>query len=146
MNLLVDTSPVAGQDWFYFGHAEQFFQIKLDIGIAMAGGAALDFEYWNGAWTNLGSVVDGTSAYTNTGANVISWADPGDWDTTSVDSKGPVYFMRIGYLSGTVSTAPRGRKVKLDVTRYLPFVQNNVITDSGLAVTASWAVDSIAIF
>jgi hypothetical protein len=146
MNLLVDTSPVAGQDWFYFGHAEQFGRIKLNIGTAMAGGALLDFEYWNGAWVNLSDVVDGTSDYTNTGENTISWTIPGDWATTSVDGNGPVHYVRIGYLSGTVSTAPRGRKVKLDVTRYLPFVQDNEITSTGLSTVASWAVDSIASF
>jgi hypothetical protein len=150
MFLLVNTSPVAGQDWFYFGHPEQFFQLKLDISTAMAGGAALDFEYWNGAWTNLGGVSDGTSAYTNTGENTISWNDPGDWATTSVDAKGPVYYMRIGYLSGTVSTAPRGRKCKLDVTRYLPIPQSGLlereITSSGLTATLAQAEDTIAIF
>lgn len=147
MNLLVDTSPVAGQDWYYFGHAEKFGRLKLDITTAMAGGAALDFEYYDGAsFVNLSGVVDATSAYTNTGENTISWTIPGDWATTSVDGNGPVFYIRIGYLSGTVSTAPRGRKCKLDVTRYIPFVQNNEITSSGLSTVASWAVDSIAIF
>lgn len=146
MNLIVDTAPVAGQDWFYFGHAEQFNRLKLDIGTAMAGGALLDFEYWNGAWTNLSGVVDGTSDYSNTGENTISWTLPGDWATTSVDSKGPVFYIRIGYLSGTVSTAPRGRKCKLDVTRYIPFVQDNEITDSGMSTVAAWTEDTISKF
>lgn len=146
MFLLVDTAPVAGQDWFYFGHAEQFNRMKLDISTVMAGGAALDFEYWNGAWVNLAGVVDGTSAYTNTGVGMITWTLPGDWATTSVDGHGPVFWVRIGYLSGTVSTAPRGRKCKLDVTRYLPFTQNNIIISTGLSVIASWAEDTISKF
>ncbi len=143
---LIIASPVAGQDYYYFGHAEEFSQLKLDISTAGTGGFVIAWEYWNGAWVALSGVSDGTSSFSNTGENIVSWTSPGDWATTSVDGNGPVFYVRAAYVSGTVTIAPLGRKAKLDVTRYLPFVQNNTITSTGLTVTASWAEDTIASF
>jgi len=145
MTLLI-TAPVAGQDYYYFGHAEQFNRMKLDISTIGAGTYTVNWEYWNGAWVSLSGVSDGTSAFKTLGENIVSWTLPGDWATTSVNALGPSFYVRAAYVSGTVTTAPLGRKCKLDITRYLPFVQNRTITSSGLTVFAAWTVDSIAKF
>ena len=39
-----------------------------------------------------------------------------------------------------------GRKVTLDVKRYLPFRQDNTIIDSGLSVKANWTEDTVGQF
>jgi hypothetical protein len=147
MSLLVDNSPVIGEDSYYFGHAEQFGRLKLDVSTARVGTAIVAWRYWDGGgWVLLSDVVDGTNNYSNTGENTISWTIPGDWAKTSVDGNGPAYYIRPVYAGGTITTPPRGRKCKLDVTRYLPFVQDNTITSTGLSTVASWSKDAIAQF
>ena len=145
--------PAARQtnDAYYWGHSEKFNQLKLDISQAAgAGVASLTWEYsaGGGSWTALSNVSDGTNNYQNSGTNVVSWDDPGvGWATDTVNSQGPYYYVRArqNTLSG-LGTQPLGRKVKLDVTRYLPFTQNNAITSSGLNVVAVWIEDTISSF
>lgn len=146
---LLPTSP-AINDAYYWGHSEKFNQLKLDI--SQAGGvgvATLTWEYWDGSsWTPLPNIVDGTNNYENSGINIVSWTDPSGWATTSVNSQGPYYYVRARQNTGIIiaGTQPLGRKVKLDVTRYLPFTQNNTITNSGLSVLAVWIEDTISSF
>ena len=141
--------PVFNNDAYYWGHSEKFNQLKLDISTAGDSGyASLTWEYWNGSsWASLSNLVDGTNSYENTGPNVVSWDDPSGWATTSVNSQGPYYYIRARQNSvGVGINNPLGRKVKLDVTRYLPFTQNNTITNSGLNVVAVWIEDTISSF
>jgi len=148
ITLLPAISPVSG-DGYNWGHGEKFNQLKLDISTAGgAGVASLTWEYWNGsAWTAVSNLSDGTNSYQNTGPNIVSWDAPSGWATTSVNSQGPYYYIRARQNSATVPGAqPLGRKVKLDVTRYLPFTQNNTITNSGLSVVAVWIEDTISTF
>lgn len=139
-----------GGDAYYWGHSETFNQLKLEISQAASSGfCPLVWEYWNGsAWTSLSNVSDGTSDFENSGVNVVSWDTPVGWaKSTENTSQGPYYYVRArntGFLSG--GTQPLGRKVKLDVTRYLPFTQNNTITNSGLSVLAVWIEDTISSF
>jgi len=145
MNLL-PTTPVSGQDRYIFGHSEQFDKLKIDISTVGTGGFTITWQYWNGAWTNLSSVTDGTSSFSVADESEVSWTLPGDWVTTTINSQGPYYFVRAAYTAGTVTITPLGRKVKLDVTRYLPFNQNRTIASNGLTVVASWIEDTIASF
>ena len=141
---LLPATPVVNQDGFIFGHHEQFTQLKLDLTTAGTGGFTITWQYWNGAWTSLTGVTDGTSSLTQDG--VVSWTLPGDWATTTFNSQGPFYYVRALYSAGTVSTVPVARKTTLDVTRYLPFVQNRTITSDGLTVISVWVEDTISNF
>lgn len=143
MNLLPAT-PVANQDRFIFGHAEQFDSLKLDVSTAGTGGFTITWQYWNGAWVNLSGVTDGTSNLSVADESIVSWTVPGDWATTTINSQGPYYYVRAAYTAGTVTVTPLGRKVKLNVTKYLPFVQERTIISTGLTVVASWIEDTIA--
>lgn len=146
-DMTIFPATVAVNDAYYFGHSEQFTRLKVDVSTAITGILVVVWEYWDGgAWVVLTELVDGTSMWTNVGENTVSYTLPGDWATTTVNSQGPYYFVRTRLSSVASGTGPLGRKCKLDVTRYLPFVQNNTITSSGLSTVASWAVDSIAIF
>jgi hypothetical protein len=141
---LLPATPVANQDKYYFGHPEQFGQLKLDVTDA-ATGATLTWEYFNGAWVGLSGVVDGTSNYSVLGSNVVSWTIPGDWATTTVNAQGAYFYVRASLTAGTPDQA-RARRVTFDVTRYRPFTQQNTITSAGLSVKAVWVEDTIAIF
>jgi len=151
MTLLL-ASPFAGQDNYYFGHPEEFSRMKLDISTVAIGAAlSITWQYWNGAWTALSGVVDGTNNFLSLGENVVSWTLPGDWVSTTVPTGfGPAMFVRAAYTSGILVVAPLGRKAALDVTRYLPIPPTGelvrTITSLGLTATLSQAVDSIAKF
>ena len=143
MNLL-PASPVVG-DAYYFGHNEEFGQLRLDLSQLGVGTWTITWEYWNGAWTALSGVIDGTNGFTSDGT--VSWTIPGDWADRTENSQGPFKYVRARLSAFTsLTTQPLGRKTKLDVTRYLPFTQNRIITSSGLTVVASWVEDTISIF
>jgi len=145
---LTPVTPVANQDAYYFGHNEEFSQLRLNITQEYQGTSiTITWQYWNGAWTALGGVSDGTSNYGNLGDNVVSWTLPGDWIDTTVDGHGPYRFVRalVTAVSGPTQQ-PLARECKLDVTRYLPFDQNRTIESTGLSVFATWVEDVIAVF
>ena len=145
---LTPTTPVNG-DAYLLGHPEQFTQLKIDVS-DVGSGFAITWQYWNGAWTALSGVTDGTSSFSVLGENIVSWTLPGDWATTTENSQGPYYYVRalVGSVAGP--NQARGRMATLDVTRYLPIPPSGVlvrtITSAGLTATLSQAVDSISIF
>lgn len=143
---LLPASPVAN-DAYYFGHAEEFPRIKIDVTDGNGTGSTITWEYWNGSsWTALSGVTDGTSNFENVGENIVSWTVPGNWTATTVNSQGPYKYVRARLSTLGSANQTRARKVQLDVTRYIPFVQNRTITGSGLDVVASWNEDTIAKF
>ena len=139
----------AQNDAYYWGHPEQYAQMKINISTA-ATSLGLVWEYWNGAWTALSGVVDGTSGFTATGLAYVTWTLPGDWATTTINSQGPYYYIRARVGSATPTGQALGRWSSLDVTRYLPIPpQGNLqrtITSAGLTATLSQAEDTISIF
>ena len=146
MNLMPAT-PVANQDAYLFGHDEEFNQLKLDISTLATGGTVTwQYRKNDDTWAALSGVTDGTNSFANSGANIVSFTQPSDWKAETFGGLGPFKYIRALFTAGTFSVQPQGRKVTLDVTRYLPFNQNNTILSTGLTVTASWVVDSIATF
>lgn len=143
---LLPAVPVASQDYYYWGHDEQFDSLKLFISTAGVGTYTLTWQYWNGAWTSLSGVVDGTSDYKTLGGNKVSFTIPGDWATTTINGQGPFKYIRASLNAGTVTTVPKASRSALNVTRYLPFQQNNTITTTGLTTVASWVEDGISTF
>ena len=143
---LLPAVPVVNEDRYLFGHSENFNSLKLVINTAGTGGFTITWQYWNGAWTNLSGVVDDTNSFSVAGKNKVTWTLPGDAVKTTINGQGPFYFVRAAYTAGTVTIVPQATKCTLDVTRYLPFVQDNTITSSGLTVTATWLEDTIATF
>lgn len=146
MTLLPATPAV--NDAYYFAHNEQFTRLKLDVSQAwVRSGYTIVWEYWNGTgWSSL-LTTDGAAVFDSTGENLVSWTLPGNWATTTVFGVGPLYYVRVRVtVAGTNTTAPTGRRVQLDVTRYLPYVGERKFTSTGLADTASWQPDTIAKF
>ena len=123
--------------------------MKINVSTA-ATSLGLVWEYWNGAWTALSGVTDGTSGFTSTGLAYVSWTLPGDWATTTINSQGPYYYVRARVGAASPSGQALGRWSSLDVTRYLPIPpQGNLqrtILSTGLTVTLSQAEDTISTF
>lgn len=135
----------AVNDAYYFGHNEEFSQLKLNLSQAGVGTWTIIWEYWDGdSWEDL-SATDGTSGFTQDGT--VSWTIPGDWADSTENSQGPFRYVRARVSAFTsITTQPLGRKCKLDVTRYLPFTQNREVVSTGLTVFASWNEDTISNF
>ena len=147
---LLPVTPVSGEDRYIFGHSEEFNRLKVNVSTAGTGGFTITWQYWNGAWTTLSGVTDGTNSFSTLGSNIVSFTAPGDMATTTINGQGPFYFVRAAYTAGTVTITPLGRGATLDVTRYLPIPPTGelvrTITSDGLTATLSQAVDSIAKF
>jgi hypothetical protein len=82
---LLPTTPVQN-DAFYFGDANFPFEtITLNVSTA-ATTSTIAWEYYNGTiWTALGSVSDGTTNFTTTGKNIVTYTLPADWTTIAID-------------------------------------------------------------
>lgn len=138
----------AVNDAYYFGHNEEFSQLKVWVTTAGVN-QTITWEYWNGAWVALSGVSDGTSSFTSTGDNIVSWTAPSDWADTTVNSQGPYRYVRarVSAIGGS-PTGAQARQCQLDVTRYLPIPSTGelvrTITSAGLTATLSQAVDSIS--
>lgn len=148
---LLPATPVINQDGYYFGHTEQFGGVKLWITTAGVGGGTITWQYWNGTtWAALTGVTDGTSSFSTTGENKVTWTMPGNWATTTINSQGPFYYVRARFTAGSFTTSPQARQCVLDATRYLPFPLDAdstfTIGAAGLSVQAVWTEDIIAQF
>lgn len=98
------------QDACYFGISTgvtdygPFCSLIFDIGTPAVYNATLTWEYWNGAWTTLPNVyvvaddgtVESSTTYFKFGSRVtsVSWKQPSDWATTSVNSV-TAYWVRV---------------------------------------------------
>jgi hypothetical protein len=104
-------NTLAQQDWVVIGGPVPF------IGAALAMTAnvntnvsAMTIEYWNGAWTALTNLVDGTIAVatkTLSGSGQITWTLPADWISSTINGI-TAYYMRFtvsAQLSATVEIA-----------------------------------------
>jgi hypothetical protein len=106
---LLAAAPVL-QDAYYFGFNYLWDELLLNIGTSGAGTWVITWEYWNGAWTALSGVTDHTNAFkAATGIQTVTWTRPGDWATTTINSVGPMYFIRARLSSYTsITTEPLG--------------------------------------
>jgi hypothetical protein len=148
---LTPTTPAVG-DHYYWGAPEEPTGFKINVSTASTDtGQSITWQYWNGSWTSLVSVTDGTNQFQNAGLNYVTWTQPADWATTTVNGQGPYYYLRarVAGVGGTPNQA-LGRWSSLDVTRYLPIPPSGnlqrTITNTGLTVTLSQAEDTISTF
>lgn len=85
---LASLDTLANGDWIVVGSSQPFAAINIDMAAAVNGSAAaLTAQYWNGAWTALNNVVDGTAAAGATFGQdgVITFDTPSDWVQNAVD-------------------------------------------------------------
>ena len=104
-------SPSAVGDGFYFGLADPFDWVCLDIGTAGAGSWIITWKYWNGStWTALSMKYDETAHFRISGRRWAHWNRPGDWATTTVLTH-TLYFVKaeVTYYS-SMTTQPLGSR------------------------------------
>jgi hypothetical protein len=146
---LLPAVPIVN-DAYYLAHNEQFSRLKLTVSTVLTFSVqpTITWEYWNGAWVSLSGVSDGTSGFETLGQGLVTFTLPGDWATTTVNSQGPLYYVRARLsTAGTITQVPIGSNAVLDVTRYLPYTAERVIVSgTGLSDIASWQEDTISKF
>jgi len=108
--------------WLYFGADAKFRGINVRLATLGVGTADLQWEYWNGAWTNLETVTgwnDGTNNLKAQGT--ISWgddaieADPAAWSRLGINGGPQLYWVRARLASGTYSTPPVEAVMRTDI-------------------------------
>lgn len=148
-NVILMPATEAANDAFYMGFHQIPSKLTFDIDTARAGTWSLTFEYYNGAWTALSGVVDGTSDFSVSGN--VTFTKP--TDSTTQDLSSPegsptttaLHWVRARISSFTSAGAgPTATKVNGNPTKYLPFVGSATIESTGLTVPAVWVEDTIA--
>lgn len=147
-NVILMPATEALNDAFYMGFLQTISKIKFDIDTGRAGTWSLTWEYWNGSWTALSNVVDGTNDFANDG--FVTFTKP--TDSVAVDRSGqgaptstPLHYVRARISSFTSAGAgPTATKLNGNPTKYLPYVGAATIQSTGLTVPAVWIEDTIA--
>lgn len=106
---LVPKQATTQGDCMYFGDDEKFRGVKLNVGTAgVYSNMTVNWEFWNGAWTAISGITDGTNGFTTSGTNDIYFAEPSGWDTYAVNGSTKFWIRaRISWTSGqTLTTAP----------------------------------------
>ncbi len=93
-------TPEVGVDYIAYGYSQQFSKLKIDTGTAGTGSPVVAWEYWNGAWTALAGVSDGTSAYTVTASQDVTFTIPSDWARTSINAGAQLFYVRSRLTTG----------------------------------------------
>jgi hypothetical protein len=113
MNLLADADEVL--DAYYFGHAlAEPNKLDVNIGTPGVGVWAVEWQYYNGAWTALSGISDGTSAFTAAaGWRQVTWTQPTDWTSTTVNGVAACYLRAQTNSWTSKTTAPLGTQAGL---------------------------------
>jgi len=82
------------------------------------------------------TVTDGTNNWANDGNT--SFTAPVDWAKTTINNVGPIYYVRVGTVSGTFSTEPTLRFC-LPQARTDIFSNGEMDSATGWTVTGDWA-------
>lgn len=140
---LLPTTPAAN-DAYYFGSNQRFPRLKLKQDTSGVGTWTITWEYWNGAWTALSGVIDGTSNFRPgaAGTYYVTYTMPTDWTATVVPAgaANTAYWIRARVSSYTnVTTAPKAsrawtwnRAILIDSLSH--YVTNNNFINCGNAV------------
>ena len=95
-------------DYVAIGYSQKFRKVIFDNANGTAGvGGTVSWQYWNGSWTALTGVSDGTTGFTAAAADgqTLTFTVPTDWVTTSLNGSQNLYYIR-AIVTGTYSTNP----------------------------------------
>ena len=92
----VDPFPLteAINDYMAVGFTQTFGDLVINVGtVGVAGVVA--WEYWNGtAWTALSGVTDGTTNFTASGQNSVTFTIPQDWAALILNGSASLFYIR----------------------------------------------------
>lgn len=137
---LLPVAPVVG-DAYYFGSNAKFNKIKIKIGTAGVGTWTITWKIWNGSgWQTVSGLTDGTTGFTVVGEQEVSFDMPGTWETTTINSQGPFFYLRAEVTAFTsITTQPLGDWAEIWHDFYL---EENTFVEAGyddLHVRLIWA-------
>lgn len=113
----VDILPAvpAVADAAYFGDEETGFQtLDINVTTAAADVTTIVWEYYNGSWTSLAGISDGTTGFSTTGTNTVSWMLPTDWAATAINGVTAFWVRARVSAIGASPTGPKGQLVQID--------------------------------
>jgi len=111
----------AVNDAYYFGGYVRSDKLQVNIGTQGVGIWTITWEYWNGAWTALSDVTDGTSGFTAAvGEHDVTFTMPSDWVETIVEGTDAgsyrAYWVRARVSAYTsITTQPKGTQAQIEV-------------------------------
>lgn len=87
------------------GVTRPFSGLAFDVGTVGSGNYILVWEYWSGAaWSTL-TTQDNTNSFRNSGVNTVSWAQPSNWASTTVNGIAGLWIrVRIATLTGAMTS------------------------------------------
>ena len=122
---------------FSLDHASKFLKMLINTS-AVASSYVVTWEYYNGAtWAALPSVVDGTSNFTITGLNTISWDIPSDWTKQTLHTSKSGFWVRANVAASGITTAPLATRVWYETGNlfyYIPSIDTFEIINQDLFV------------
>ena len=105
----------AVNDAYYFGAYVPFNTISINTGTGGVHTLTITWEYYNGSWTALSDVSDGTQEFTIEGAQDVTFTMPTDWAETGVQGY-HCYWIRARVSAYTaIVTQPLGTQATISV-------------------------------
>lgn len=93
-------------DSIYFGSTLGIFDVvRVNTGTAGVGTYTVTWEYYNGSWTGLSGVTDGTTSFKTTGIKDVTYTVPTDSVAVSINGT-TAHYIRAKRDGGTVTTDP----------------------------------------
>lgn len=114
INLLPSAGAIQAGDAIYIATDGAMDTIKVDVSTAGSGSWVITYKYYNGGWSNLASVSDGTNGFKTFGTNSITYTKPSDAEKTTINGSGPYYWIKAEVTTGDASptTRPLGTTIK----------------------------------
>ena len=150
----VDANSTAAADWDIFplteaagdylaiGQTERFSHVSFDnLGGTAGVGGVVVWEYWNGAWTALSGVTDGTTGFTIAVVDnqVLTFTMPTDWVAMVLNGSASLFYIRARittvYTTNPVYDEGRVLGTNLENGLYTTVMFKQICTTPGLLET-----------
>jgi hypothetical protein len=93
---LLPPSPLQVNDAYYWGHANRFYKLIQDIGLAATGTHTVTWEYWDSvgaSWASCVDLNDGTDAFRNQWTREVTHTPQANWGLSVVQGMN-LYWIR----------------------------------------------------
>lgn len=112
-------------DACYFGYDVPFTEMVVDVTTAGSTDGVVVWEYYNGtSWVSLPELTDSTNGLETAARNTVEWVLPTDWATTTINSLGPYYYVRVR-ITTVFGTNPLGDQAQPKVGGRVKWEQAN---------------------